>query len=60
MPGPFNEYQTFTQYLVAQGWVKDSDAEAVKSAVAAFENTQRHRGSDAAREAMEKAARKAW
>jgi len=60
MPEQFDDYAAFTKYLVANGWVTAKNANAVESAVAAFENTQRRRGSDAAREAMDKAARRAW
>ena len=56
----FDDYRTFTAYLVRLGWVSETNMSAVESAIAAFENVQRRRGSEAARIAMDKAARKAW
>ena len=60
MQEQFDGYGAFTRYLVEKGWVAPKDASAVECAAAAFENTQRRRGSDAARAAMDKAARRVW
>lgn len=60
MSDRFDDYQTFADYLLASGWVPQEHISSVTSALAAFENEQRRRGSEAARIAMDKAARKAW
>lgn len=57
---PFDHYSALTAYLVANGWVNEANKRDIETALAAFENTQRRRGSEAARVAMDKAARKAW
>lgn len=51
-------YKAFAAYLVAQGWVPTEHANAVVSAAAAFESTQRAVGRDAAKSAMIKAIEK--
>ena len=55
----FANHQKFALYLAEQGWLAQSAFNSVECACAAFELTQRRRGSDAAREAMNKAAIKA-
>jgi hypothetical protein len=60
MQDQFNDYHSFLAYVVSSGWVSVENATSVESALAAFESTQRRRGAEAARQAMDKAARKVW
>ena len=56
----FQTYKRFADYLIEQGWIKESYERDLVPALAAFENVQRRRGALAARIAMDKAAREAW
>lgn len=56
----FASYKSMIEYMEKNGWLSNGSRDEVKSALAAFEDAQRKRGSEAARKAMDKAAQKAW
>jgi hypothetical protein len=56
----FKDYQTFAAYLRDKKWIAEDAFSSIEASLAAFENSQRQRGAEAARQAMDKAARKAW
>lgn len=56
----FDDYKTFAAHLIESGWIKEGSERFVQESLAAFENTQRRRGSEAARKAMNKAVERAW
>jgi hypothetical protein len=59
-PEHFLDYDKLLKFLVKQGVVALDQSSTLESYLAAFENTQRRRGSYKAKEAMLKAAQKAW